>query len=434
MAYFFFVLIFFLECFVLEDIYGSSIKSPSFIFQSYFGFSIFSILILLILLISFFKKDKYHFSREIKLLFYLMLITQIIEYSRMFFFPNGDTLGSGLLEVRSFFMMVILFLLFKNVMVNQKDQKKITNLFSRISVLSALFYLILYLSGIKLFSVSNYGQTTMFEGAILFCWLFFFIYFLFSSLYSANTKNILSASVNFVALIFSLRRGLILIALFAIIISVFFVVKLVFKKKGNLRLIIVILFSITVLTSIFMSRIETRVNIFSYLNSNSESFELANSSNIGRIKDFIIASNLVANYPILGIGPGVNIPSNFNVLFINNLIGIGMGDSEVVDPSLVHSEYLHFWLRLGILGFIWIILFYYSIIKNSLYIIRNNPPQFDKILGMSILLTFIGYSVLAITFPPFYYYQKMQLVFMFILASTDVMYLSSKQRIKDKVT
>ncbi|MBT32101.1 MAG: hypothetical protein CMO01_20775, partial [Thalassobius sp.] len=146
--------------------------------------------------------------------------------------------------------------------------------------------------------------------------------------------------------------------LFCQIFSTIFIVGIIAIKNKAYYYIVLIVITFTslfVLSYHFLPRMKDRIDNFSKFNNGSE-----------RIMIWDSAFNIIKKYPVLGVSDG-NLSYELNETYKSKKY------KELVDSGLnIHNQYLHQFAANGILGFLFIILFFsylfYRYFKSSNYL------------------------------------------------------------------
>jgi hypothetical protein len=383
--------------FFIEDTYGTIFGMPFILFRKVLGFSILTIVSLIAGSVFFMSARTGVLSGDVKKLILQIAFVLFVAYSLPFIGQTGSVNeGSGLLELRAFLNFIIFLYLWSICMHSLEAIKKIISVIQILGISSALLFLLLYLLPIELFSVDTYGKSIMFESSIIYLWCFTFNLFFCRFLIRKNNRIVpLCISVFMLLCIFlTLRRGFILLILFSILAILF----LFFFKRNKIRFIS---FSVIGVVIWFFSGrfFGSRYDFFSLLDSKSEAYEMAQSSNLGHTLDIVLGFNQILIHPFIGIGPGVALTS-------------GSKNEDFIVSSVLHCQPLHFWLRLGLLGFIFILVYYYKALKTGWRAV--NIPHIDftcKYAAAAVFGFMTGHFVSSIFAPPFYVFEKQLLIF-----------------------
>ena len=400
MAEHIFYIVLLINAFFIESNYGSIFTEPFLFYRSFYGISGFSVVIIFLYIILKNRKP-FEISILLKALIWLLAVTLIIEYLYVFLFSTQQSsLGTGFLEIRMFLLAIITFYVFKKIVNGDYTILILWENISRLSFYSAIVYLILFILKVNLFTVDFYGNVTMFEGYILISWIIYGIYEINN--YFRKDKNkghLIRSLLQILVVLLSYRRSAILIMIVGYVISLIFIYKGKVNNIKKLAFRLVILFSLsTIMLYLLPQTIKERIDVTNFFDVESDAYQRAAASNIGRTRDFIIALEIIKNNPIMGLGPGIPI--------INNYFDFGLESFDVIVNTLVHSEYLHYWIRLGVMGFIWILVFYYYVLSRSYRITLNRSKKEYLSIGTAIFSFFLPYVFIAITLPPFIYSQK----------------------------
>jgi len=412
-----FLFLYLVVCFFfIEDTYGSIFETPFILFQKFLGFSILTIISLIAGTVFFMSARAGVLGNEVKKLILQIVIVLFVAYFLSFIGQSGAmSEGSGLLELRAFLNFITFLYLWSICLHSLEAVRKMISVVELLGVVSALLFLLLYLLSIELFSVDIYGKSIMFESSIIYLWCIAFNLFFCRFLIQKNNRIIpLGISVFLLLCIFlTLRRGFILLILFSILAILF----LFFFKRNKIKFIS---FSVLGLVLWFFSGrfFGTRYDFLALLDPNSEAYELAQSSNLGHTLDIALGFNQILIHPFKGIGPGVALTS-------------GAKNEDFIVSSVVHCQPLHFWLRLGLLGFIFILVYYYKTLKIGWSAVKIRHIDFRcKYAAAAVFGFMTGHFVSSIFAPPFYVFEKQLLIFSFLFVL--VVAIRDKSRINEK--
>ncbi|MGN6494934.1 MAG: O-antigen ligase family protein [Agriterribacter sp.] len=386
--------------FFIEDTYGSSFSSPFILFHKVAGFSILTLISLIAGLVFFASARTQDMSGGIKKLILQICVVLFVAYA-MTLVGQGSSMneGSGLLELRAFLNFIVFLYLWSICMHSLAAIKKIISVIEILGIVSAILFSLLYLLPIELFSVDIYGKSIMFESSIIYLWCFTFNLFFCRVLIQKSNRIVplLIAIFLLLCIYLTLRRGFILLILFSILSTLF----LFFYKRNKIKFIAL---SVLGLLIWFLSGrlFGSRYDFLALLDPESEGYELAQSSNLGHTLDIFLGFNRILQHPFQGVGPGVALTT-------------GVKSEDFIVSSVLHSQPLHFWLRLGILGFIFILVFYFKTIKFCWKAVKIEHIDFRcKYAAAAVLGFMTGHFISSFFAPPFYIFEKQLLIFSFL--------------------
>ncbi len=282
-----------------------------------------------------------------------------------------------IVEVVQIFQLIFLFYLTKTIIVPETDFKyfmKITIFFG----IANSFWI--YNSVIKDGLGERYiGILEILPAELPYSLSFLYVYFLFEKKISQKFIYFILIIFLSVAIIFSMGRGSLIIAviMFSTISLCYFL-----GKKSIFKMLLVFSFA-TFIFSIFMSTSSVISDRFGSILKGGENTNL-------RLYNWYSSYLILKKYPFTGVGLGND--KEYLKSFLPDsspeIVKKFGGDSP-------HSEILHFGIQLGVIGILFSIYFYFSLINKSFWLFAKNKHCDPKIM-ITLLSTTIGLSVFSI--------------------------------------
>lgn len=402
--------------FLLEDSFGYATAQPSPVYSQVFGVCLVSFGYLLLFIMLYSQRKITETEPKTKILTVLLVasITVSLIYSVLTGRISSGA-GTGLLELRVSVLLIILYVSLKKYFGKYSIKRFVTT-FAKIGLLSATAFLLIYATKLDILATAiyQYGRITAFESGFLYVWTLFFCYALANVLLKINVKfNAISCIILGLSLLLSFRRTIVLIMLVSMV-AIFITLPSATLRQHLKKIIRFFLIAsiIFVAALVYNPELVDRVNPVGFFSTDSEAYGKSHASNIGHMLDLAIGIQLVKENPIFGIGFGTPI--------------VGATD-DAITSSLLHSQFLHFWLRMGILGLFLIIYFYYLMLSRAYFVIKNSIDKFDIAFSLTIFSFFLAQCLMSITAPPFYTNQKQQFLFILSFVVIEVIYQHTKR-------
>lgn len=404
-------LIFLFTCHILflEDNYATG-RPVFFLYERFAGFTFLDIFLVILFMITIpVNSYKIIISKETLWLFKLYTIAIIISYLFAYYKGNlfGGGLGTGLLEARVYFILIVLYLMFKLAL---QSNEIIIDFFSqlwKISSLGALLFLLFYLIGIRNFNI-NTGSLNIitFEGSLLLYWNFFFCYSIISFLFTRKKVYLFSGVLFLTNVIICNRRFSVIFIVMALLFFSYFYLRFGKNFRMKLSKVIILLLFAVLSFSIFNPNLISRINPVNFFDETSAEYQKNIDSNVGHYNDIIVGYLMVKNNFIFGIGPGAIFENKYSNL--NNSILSG-----------IHMLYYQMWLKLGLLGFLALVFYFYYVSIKSYAIQKNTSLANVKILTLTIFLYTSIVAVLSVIGINIIGSNKMQFMTVLLLVATE---------------
>ncbi len=411
----------FAVCFLLEDNYGYQGTKISIIFYAVYGISLFFLLSAAAFFLARANRRHVKVTKNTRLILLLLVLSLLIGYlsAGLQGHLGGGTEGTGLMLARISIMMIMVYYSVRVAYQQELYLSRFVETFAVFAVGSAVMDLLTYLFGSSVAALHLYdlGRITTFEGPLLIVWIFALDYFLSSELISGHKwYRVAAVGVMLLAILFSFRRAVSLIALGSIVLMLVTYVLASNQKRRIKRIAFVgpAVFLLACFIVFVRPDIIERVDPFVFLNPSSSASQVALLSNEGHVNDILIGIQLVAHHPVFGVGPSFGISQE-------QLYG------STIAPALLHSELLDAWLRGGVLGVAALLILYVTIASSALDLLRQGNTPFGRTFGLASFSFIIPYAMTAVVMPPFYLFQKSGFLFMVIFASGESLSLMSKQ-------
>jgi hypothetical protein len=408
-----------LQGFILEDTYGYWHSDVSIIYKEVLGWSLMTCLYVVLF-----------FSQPIRLRMEIPIGTRFLAYALVLcisvalgysVISGGLALGSGtgLLEIRVTAVMVLIYLALRNYL-SYSSPERFINIVTIAASLSAIFHLTLYIAGADLMysAVDQFGRSTAFEGGILMLWTTGFCFCLAAIVGKKKSwRDFVQMVILGLGILLSYRRFFILSMLGGGAVILFFTPSPTIWAAVKRRMTILAIFALFVAYIwVRAPEVMQRVAIDGMIDQNSEAFAKSYSSNTGHYSDILMGIALVKLHPYFGIGLGKPFEG---------------GDGDAIVSSMLHSEHLHTWLRLGLLGILTLTLFYFILCYRVQYILRKSNNELRIRIALAVLAFTLPHYVLSFIGPPFYLMQKPQFLMVLFFVLLEDTYIRERE---DKLT
>ncbi len=317
--------------------------------------------------------------------------------------------------------MVLIYFVLSNYLARYSVRSLLSAVLM-IGTISIGFYFIVYITGTSLLytAVDQYGRSIAFEGGLLTFWDICFCYCLAVGLLMGRRRGYLLLCLGFgLCEILSFRRSFILqligggVTIFLAISS-----RSVVQSLKRWWVVIIIAFVIAGYVRLRQPELLGRISPAGFLDSSSEAYSKSYSSNVGHLSDLKVGLALVRNHYLFGIGLGEPFFSD---------------PSAGIDSSILHSEQLHTWLRLGLLGLVTLLFFYILMWWRALYVLRQSVSSSSRTVALMVLAVTLPQFILSAVGPPFYLQQKPEFLFTLMFVALEVTYLNERQKKMPKI-
>ncbi len=412
-----FLVILLCHTFLLEDRYGYLASEPSVLYVQIWGLSAVTALYGLLYLALSPQNKISDPDRDTKRLGIILVAT--LAVTLVFSLITGGLTqgeGTGLMEIRASVILVFMYFTFRRYL-NKAQIEPFVEVFYQLSLLSAAVFLFIYLGrfDIMVSAVDQYGRSTAFEGGFLFIWSIFFCYALANTILRRKPLyNTLSCVLLGFTVFLSFRRSFALLLIGSAFIMFFVLpsssLRQSLSRKAKLALCVALVGALVMWRQ---PELVSRINPADFFRKGSEAYAKSYSSNVGHMADLKVGLELVRKNPIFGLGFGIPIRGT---------------NDETIASSLLHSQVLHFWVRMGFLGVCLIHCFYYIMLKRAYVVIKKSDNAFNKAFGLAVYAFFFSHYLLSVIAPPFYISQKMQFIFMLLMVITEILYQQVGER------
>jgi len=400
---------------------GNYAKTPLFFYYTIFGYHI-SIIEVFSICILFFVITRKLLSGEIKILkvFSLMLVMVAIMWlfstiKGMYRFENTKIVG--LSELKSTLLLIVFFILSLHVF-SCRNEKIIIYLPAILMFIRSLYEIISYYYS-PYFDYAVGKRTGGVGLGLIYLPIFVACIWLTRNKFKKYFFILLVLLINIVTFLSKSRITTFIVLVSSIMLLIYFVFKCYNKKLSLIKFYIIIgLITMAGIISIgfFVLGENDFIKSFYFWESQNTVFD---ATNLAHYQDIQRGIALIKNSPILGYGLGGQLPVFEAAVF----------------SSLIHNEFLHFWITFGILGMIfWVYVFIIIPVRSFKafdHLRKNNILLKPEYFMLFIL---VPYIITKITISSPFYFSVSGLFFTSIILAIQFNLINeSKKLLKSKI-
>jgi O-antigen ligase len=400
---------------------GNYTKTPLFSYYTIFGYHI-SIIEIICFCILFFIITRRLLFGKIKIIKIPMLLLIIVSIMCLFSAIRGvyrfeNIKIVGLAEIKAILLFVLFFIL--SIHVFSYRNEKLIIYFPAVLMFIRLFYEII------IYNYSPYIDSAIGEraggvsGGSIYLPIFIVCIWLTRNRFKKCFLTILVLFICSTAFLSKSRMTFFVVLVSSMMLLIYFVFKCYNRKLSFIKFYAIVgLILFVCFTSILFFVLGENDFFKSFLFWESHNIA-SDVSNLAHYQDIQRGIILIKNSPILGYGLGGRLPTFKNAVF----------------SSLIHNEFLHFWVTFGILGMIfWVYIFIIIPIKSFKsfdYLRKNNislKPEYF------IIFILVPYIITKITVSPPFYFSVNGLFFVSIILAIQFNLINeSKKLLKSKI-